>query len=347
MKTILSRELWPQLERLSAGCQVKRAAVAYVTSDQHIQFGTGDVLIVDASDSAIAGGQTDAMVIERAFERGAQLFSLAGLHTKVIVFDRTVSIGSANISALSRERLVEASLVADDSETTELAEAFLQDVLKRATLIDRAFIQRIKQIEVQPRFGTGYRGPKSYRRRHPHPILLYFQEILPGDVLKYRTQSADATTGGGARDLRISPAGVYRPILERMFPGQPDENGVVQGSISWSFPSGEGDSKIVELWRPTEARPNELRIGRFYEIGGWDIDEEQYNAERGEGFRWFYVLEMSQDGSVMARLLQQQHLDREDPLVAEHIQRQIQSTPDTHAARGAVDLATRTVVPAD
>lgn len=345
MKAILSRELWPQLERFSAECHLKRAAVAYVTTDEHIQFGEGDLLVVDASDSAVAGGQTDALVIERAFERGARLFSVAGLHAKVIMFDGIVSIGSANLSLRSRESLVEASWVSDDVESAEQAEAFLQDVLARALPIDLAFVERIKRIEVQPRFGTGYRGRKSYRRPHPHPVLLYFQEILSGDLLKYRSQSAEALTGGGARDLRISPARVYRPILDRMFPGRPDENGVVQGAIFWVLPSGAEESKIIDLWPPTDARPTELRIGRFYEVGGWEIDEEQYEAERQEGLRWFYVLELSNDGNVMARLLQQQHLGREDPLVAQHILRQIGATPDTHAARGAVDLVTRTVVP--
>ena len=173
---------------------------------------------------------------------------------------------------------------------------------------------------------------------------MYFQEVLPGDIDKYRTTSAQADTGGGARDLRISPINVYEPILRRMFPN-PAANGATSGTIAWES-NGIDQHTTANLQPPTNARPNEIRIGRFYDIGGWEIDPDQYEVERAQGLFWFYILEMGQDGVVHARLLQRQHLQLEDPLVAEHLERQRAATRADHATRGAVDLQNRICIPA-
>jgi hypothetical protein len=342
MNTLLSASLWDTLRRLSGSCGSKRGAVAYVTSDEHVSFNRGDLLVMDASESAITNGQTDARVLHRAFERGANLYSCPNLHAKVIVFDGNVTVGSANLSWSSANVLLEAAWLSDEREAAEQALQFIDDVRGRSTRIDDAFLEHILSLEVRPRPGTDYRGPRSYRRHRPHPTLLYFQEILPGDVRKYHTESANAQTGGGARDLRISPAGVFEPILRRMFPNATGQAGVTEGEVVWATSTGDDDSTPVRFWSPTAARPNELRIGRFYDIGGWQIDDDQYDRERNEGHRWFFVLELGGAGVVTARLLQDHHLALEDPLVAQHLTAQSARTPAGQAVRGAVDLQART-----
>jgi hypothetical protein len=82
-----SDTLWKTITALARKAGVKRAAVAYVSSDDLVQFGDGDLLVTVASDAAVAAGQTDAEVLARAKERGADLYSLAGLHTKVLLLD--------------------------------------------------------------------------------------------------------------------------------------------------------------------------------------------------------------------------------------------------------------------
>lgn len=344
MNTLLSDTLWDTLHRLSDSSSSRQAAVAYVTSDDHVAFTGGDVLVTDASDSAITNGQTDARVLEKAFLRGAELYSCSDLHAKVIVFDASVTVGSANLSRHSANVLLEAAWLSDDQEAASLALSFIDGLKGQSTCIDEPFLERIKTLEVRPRPGTGYRGPRSYRRHRPHPTLLYFQEILPGDVRKYRTESADAQTGGGARDLRISPAATYEPVLRQMFSNQTDKLDVTDGTVEWTTLAGNDESTTVQLRPPNVSRPNELRIGRFYDIGGWSIDEGQYAAEREAGHRWFFVLEKGATGIVTARLLQEQHLDLEDPLVSQHVALQVANSPEDHAARGAVDLQDRTTI---
>ncbi len=345
MQVLLSERLWPTLGDLSTQRSSKRAAIAYVTSDAHVTFGAGDLLVVDASDASIAAGQTDSQVLRRAFERGTDLYSYEGLHAKVLVFDEIASVGSANMSQHSENNLTEACWVSDDEEMTRLTNDFIDRLVRVAVPIDEEFLDRADSIEVRPRPRTGYRGPRSYRRDRPHPILLFFQEVLSGDVRKYNTESADAQTGGGARDLRVSPAPVYLPVLRRMFPRASGTPGVTAGDIAWVTSDGADDSATVELWSPTDARPNEIRIGRFYDVGGWEIDEGQYESEREQGLHWFYVLELGASGIVTARLLQQQHLDMEDPLVEEHLLAQLDARQEGHAARGAVDFQERQTIP--
>lgn len=343
MNTLLSERLWPEMQALCGGA--KRAAVAYVTSDDFVQFGEGDLLIVDASDSSIMAGQTDAGVLQRAYDRGAVLYSCPALHAKVMVFEETASVGSANMSIRSADELTEANWVSDDPEFTRSANAFIDGLLRTATSIDDAFLTRIQNLEVRPRLPIGPRRRRHYRRRRPHPVLLYFQEILPGDVRKYNANSADATSGGGAMDLRISPVQTYTPILRRMFPRPTGVPGVTTGEITWTSASGEDEVTQLELWSPTSNRPNELRIAKFGDIGGWEIDNEQYFSEREAGHRWFYVLEMGRTGLVAARLLQQQDLELEDPLVAIHLEQQIRATRVGNSARGAINLTDRSTIP--
>jgi hypothetical protein len=163
MHRLLSQRLWPTLRRLSTQSGVKMAAVSYVKSEKYVKFCDGDDLIVDASDSAIAQGQTDALVLERAFERGASLYSYPGLHSKLMVLNGHAVVGSANLSASSVTSLVEVALVTDQPSIVGMAISFISSLKEDSDLIDGEFIERIKTIEVTPRIGGSV-------ARKPRPI---------------------------------------------------------------------------------------------------------------------------------------------------------------------------------
>jgi hypothetical protein len=116
-----------------------------VTSETHLSFGEGDVLVVDASNQMISGGQTDAGVLRRAFERGASLHSLPALHSKLYLFGRTAVIGSAN---LSNSRLFEGSLVTRDHVIVAGVASMIDQMVRRARRIDEKFLSRIERIKV-------------------------------------------------------------------------------------------------------------------------------------------------------------------------------------------------------
>jgi len=153
-------ELWDKIRVLAKKSRHRFAAVAYVTSDDLVKFRKGDILIVDASDGRIKSGDTSASVLRTASLKGASLFSLPGLHAKLIAFDRAAVIGSANIS-VSSSLLTEAALVTDDSSTVAQAKALVDRLTGEAEEIDQAFITRICRIQVKkhPRL------PRNFRRR--------------------------------------------------------------------------------------------------------------------------------------------------------------------------------------
>lgn len=90
--------------------------------------------------------------------------------------------------------------------------------------------------------------------------LVIYKKIVDGDFRKFIAESNDAQTGGGARDLRFSPATKFFPIFQRMFLGR--DNGVLKGNVYWI---GADITTKVSIHPPTKSRPSEVRIGRVHE----------------------------------------------------------------------------------
>lgn len=176
--------------------------------------------------------------------------------------------------------------------------------------------------------------------RPQRPALIFFQEIKPGDVRKQRAESNDATSGGGARDLRIRPAEKFTPILANMFPEEGSEEDVLQGSVHWLDERDQVQAATIELWRPTEARPGEARIGRIHLIDSWHVDEAAYNADRGRGLKWFYLLVRDIKGVTWARLLYEENLPNEISEVRRYVTERISQTHQSRAVRGTINFET-------
>src|SRR5207247_1918238 len=142
----------------------------------------------------------------------------------------TAIIGSCNLSAHSVNVLTEAAWVTDETKAVAAARALVQSLIPRSVPIDEDFIACILRIPVRPRpRGPGQRPPAA----RPDTVLLFFKQALRGDLLKYRRRSATAPTGGGARDLRVSPANLYRPPLQQILPHPGPRLDVTQGEVYW------------------------------------------------------------------------------------------------------------------
>ena len=150
MHRLLSHDLWETLRALSSESEKKWAAVSYVTSDRNVAFGKGDVVVVDASDTAIVQGHTDASVLDQAFRRGAKLYSYPRLHSKLMVLSGHAVVGSANISASSADDLVEAALVTDHPSLVGEAIAIISELSQQGDRIDASFLSVIKIIQSAP-----------------------------------------------------------------------------------------------------------------------------------------------------------------------------------------------------
>lgn len=340
MSRLLGSTLWTEIAALVSGSP-KTAAVAYVSSDAIVAFGAGDTLIADATDEAIGAGLTRARVLKDAIDRGATIYSCPDLHAKVMVLGNTAIIGSCNLSSNSANVLAEAAWVTDDPPAVSAARAFVRGLVAQSEPVDDAFITRILQIAVRPRpRGRGQRRPPA----RPPVILLFFKQAMEGDLKKFARQSATAQTGGGARDFRVSPADVYRAPLQQMLPHAGPQLDVTQGEVYWVVGTTFSHS-TVELWSPTRQRPLELRFSRWWSVDAWDIPLATFTSETAAGRRLFYVLELDADGMTWARVLREADLNREDPVVANHVRARVQRTRAGNSASGLVDLSTGLTLP--
>lgn len=183
MLRVVSEGLWTELRRI-AGKKKNRprlAAVAYVTSDERVNFGKGDILVCDATDTAIKSGQTAAAILRRAHDRGAQLFSSPGLHAKVFLLGRVAVIGSANLSSKSATELDEAALITDDARATSGVRLLVESLSQTADRIDQGFLRRIEKLPVvQARRGS--RRRRSVRLPEPRAWLI---SVVPLDDEKH------------------------------------------------------------------------------------------------------------------------------------------------------------------
>lgn len=173
------------------------------------------------------------------------------------------------------------------------------------------------------------------------PVLMVFKEIMPGDVRKQAAESADADTGGGARDFRISPANTYSPILLRFFPLATADPDMYHGWLLWRDAAGVVRRQLAILDLPNLSRNSEIRITRINEIRAWDIDEPAYTQDIAQNLRWFFVLELDNNGDVFARILKQQDLQYESVLINRHVTNRIANHINSHhAIKGAIEFAT-------
>ncbi len=106
---------------------------------------------------------------------------------------------------------------------------------------------------------------------HPSGVKrVVYKEIVEGDFRKFRAESNDSDTGGGARDLRFRPYATFENAFRKMFPQvrqeQRKRNGsrvttdVLVGRFYWKDSAGNERSKEALFEPPTDARPDEGRL---------------------------------------------------------------------------------------
>lgn len=176
------------------------------------------------------------------------------------------------------------------------------------------------------------------------PALLFFYEMMPGDVLKYQTKSNKAKSGGGARDLRPRPADGFARVLRPMFP-ETVEEGVSKGTIHWVDDEDNDLSTDICLWRPTAARPGEARIATSYKVGKWRVSEEDYNEAVKNDKKRFYVLLMDRDRVTWAYVMNEEQLEHWNLQVRDYVRERIALTrKGTHVA-GSINFETGETYP--
>jgi hypothetical protein len=175
---------------------------------------------------------------------------------------------------------------------------------------------------------------------------IVFKEVVPGDERKFRNDSVDTDTGGGARDLRFRPYDRFADVFERMFPekrtetrkrgGNIQDTEVLVGRFSWDL-SGHVETDEATFETPTDVRAGEGRIPVVYKY-----PPLQQKLPVGEG-RVVVLLIQRKDGSVWPHFASEKSLRSGDwePQVASAILDCLQKKRgETRVARGFIDFET-------
>lgn len=208
MHHLASAELWAEVERLGRKGP-KKAAIAYVSTERRLKFGEGDVLVVDASDAAIKGGETSADVLGRALQRGAKLYSVPGLHAKGMILDGTAVIGSANLSASSQTALVEAALITKSPGVVAMLASFVERLKTTADEIDERFVARIARLPVKRNVRRPVRGGRRIRLGKSVTWLVSFDEADFNSPEERRVIAAARKEAEDLKSSRSSSLGRY------------------------------------------------------------------------------------------------------------------------------------------
>jgi hypothetical protein len=150
MEQFLTGDIWKEVNKRLTKRQRKIACIAYVTSDK-LELTKGDTLICDASTFAIKFGETSAKTIETYFKRGIKILSNQQLHSKILLTDTFLVIGSANLSKSSAERLTESSIITDSDVLISQAKAFCHNLTEESSLLSEKDIKTLLKIEVVKR----------------------------------------------------------------------------------------------------------------------------------------------------------------------------------------------------
>lgn len=150
MEQFLTGDIWKEVNKHLTRRQKKIACIAYVTSDK-LQLSKGDSLICDASTFAIKFGETSARTLQTYFNKGVKVFSNQQLHSKILLTDKFLVIGSANLSKSSAEKLTESSIVTDNDILIAQAKAFCHSLLEESTLMNEEAIRALLKIKVVKR----------------------------------------------------------------------------------------------------------------------------------------------------------------------------------------------------
>jgi hypothetical protein len=121
------------------------------------------MLIVNASEAAIASGETNAELLRTLYKKGVQICDCVALHAKVVLLDDLAIVSSGNMSNSSANGLVEAAVMTDHRTTVSGVASFLEQLSSKSTELKAKHLSRLCKIKVVRR-GAGQPGLRRNRK---------------------------------------------------------------------------------------------------------------------------------------------------------------------------------------
>ena len=173
MSTVfITQDLWPQLTKAVRGSRQSCAvAVAYFGAGASglLPLPRNSRLVVDASERAVASGQTCPADLSKLGKRGVKVYSVPNLHAKVFVLGSAAFIGSANVSNRSASQLVEAVIRTTEPSAVRDARKFVRDHCLHE--LTPTVLKQLAELYRPPLVPGGKRGEKAAEQTSRKPTL--------------------------------------------------------------------------------------------------------------------------------------------------------------------------------
>ena len=183
MIELLEDDVWSELQQAArASKRPAYVAVAYFGQGgaRMLPLPRGSRLVVDASEKAVKAGQTSPAELAKLVRRGVRVYSVADLHAKVFVFGRTAYVGSTNVSRLSANKLVEATIKTTDPDTVRKARLFIKGLCLHE--LGQETIKKLQKQYRPPRVaGTTNRARSRKRRGTPKMPRVFLAKLVYED----------------------------------------------------------------------------------------------------------------------------------------------------------------------
>lgn len=170
--TFHSHDLWPEITKaVRAKSNACYAAVAYFgkKGSKLLPLEKGSRLVVDASEQAVASGQTCPDELLKLVNKEVEVFSVRNLHAKVFVVGRTVFVGSANVSQRSASQLVEAVICSSEKQVVASAKEFVLE--NCSDPLSPSALKKLQKLYKPPKIAGGKRGKKSCKQSSSRAAL--------------------------------------------------------------------------------------------------------------------------------------------------------------------------------
>lgn len=202
---------WPAIRR-ELERQNRRPVVAVVAyigkgAPDIMPLRAGDTLVCDASETAVRSRMTSAAALATYRRRGVELFSVEGLHAKVIAAPTSAWIGSANASDHSQDHLIEASIRVVGEQARRLHRwATAQAIEDRALSAgDLAALKKLKLAPYRP-------GPRRTRVPAELPTALTRIQFIETDSGISKRQAAAIELDRSAARTAARSIGLPSPL---------------------------------------------------------------------------------------------------------------------------------------
>lgn len=185
--------LWEELRDKVKKSKSVKAAVAYLGSGgaDLLSLKKGDTLVVNMGMQTVTQGITSPKEVQRLMKRGVSVFSRTTLHAKFFICDKSLIVGSANISNNSQNVLDEAGSVTNCPQALRRADDFFDKLCTEP--VRPEYLKKCLAAYRPPKFKSDKvlkRNSKS-QKRVVSAKLWFVGGLVRGDVPEKEKEKAE------------------------------------------------------------------------------------------------------------------------------------------------------------